>query len=114
MTQNSFLEEKLADGIIDIDTDRGKEFGFTSDKFVPGISYLWKTGNRIIISSIESTQESKGYFTELVNNIIGKSYQVAVPTPLKKMDYIMRKWGWKQTFEYDKQMEAEVEIWINK
>jgi hypothetical protein len=41
----------MTDGIINIDTEPAKRLEFTSDKFNPA-SYLWKTGDTIVISFI--------------------------------------------------------------
>ena len=104
----------MEDGIIIVDTDRAKEFGFTSDKFYKAVSYLFKEKNRILISAIVSVQEGKGYFKELVKNIVDKGYQVAVPTPLPKMEAILRGWNWKITCEHSCQMGEDIIIYVNK
>jgi hypothetical protein len=106
-------EEKMADGIIEIDSDRAKEFGFTSDRFTKA-SYLWKCGNRIWISFIESKVRNRGYFKELVKAIKNKGYEVAVPTPIGIMQIIVRKWGFRQVFEQIKIGEENVvcEVWL--
>ena len=54
----------MIDGIINLDTERGRELGFTRDRYG---GYLWKTGDSIIISFIESKQ--RGNFRELVRRI---------------------------------------------
>jgi hypothetical protein len=41
----------MIDGIINIDTEPARLFEFTSDKF-NSASYLWKTGDTVIISFI--------------------------------------------------------------
>jgi len=96
----------MIDGIINIDTDRGKEFGFTSDKYS---GWLWKTGNYIIISFIES----RGYLLNLFNSILRKGYGIKVPTPFARMQKILELKDFKQTFEYSKDF-GEVEIWVKE
>ena len=51
----------MTDGIINIDTKPAKRLEFTSDKFSPA-SYLWKTGDTIVISFIMAKQ--KGAFSQ--------------------------------------------------
>jgi hypothetical protein len=99
---------ELVDGIIQIDTDRAKMFGFTSDKFSSD-SYLWKNSNYITISFIVSLK--KGNFKKLINEIINHNFGIKIPTPLPMMERIVRKCGYKQIFESDK-MFGKVEIWV--
>ena len=47
----------MKDGHIEIDSENGKIFGFTSDLFE---GYLWKKENDIYISFIISIHEGKG------------------------------------------------------
>ena len=93
-----------ADGIIKIDSPLGQELGFTSDKFSAD-SYLWKDGDRIIISMIFSLKEGKGALSGLFDVIESEGYKIAVPTPLGKMQSILMKKGfvWHQ--------EGECEVW---
>ena len=90
----------MIDGIINLDTDFAKEIGFTSDRFMAGISYLWKSGNRIIISAIESKQEGKGYFRNLLENIEKRGYEIAVPTPFARMKDICLRNGFEERIEW--------------
>jgi hypothetical protein len=80
------------DGIIRLDSKRGKRFGFTSDLFSFD-SYLWKAGNRIIISFIESRDQGKGHLRMLFDMIESFGYTIAVPTPLARMRAICEKRG---------------------
>ncbi len=100
--------ERVKDGIINLDTDRAKPFGFTSDKYD---GYLWKTDGRIMISFIKSRQEGRGNLSRLFQSIWNAGYEVAVPTPLGKMPLILKHKGFKQTFEDDDVFGA-VEVWI--
>ena len=97
--------------IIELDSKFGRRLGFTSDRFL-SLSYLWKDKNRIIISAIESRIENKGYFSELIKNIETEGYTIAIPTPLGIMNEIVRKRGFKKTFEYSKTFDSDVEMWI--
>lgn len=90
-----YKEANMEDGIIKIDTERAKEFGFTSDKYLK-CSYLWKLGDCIWISFIETRKHGQGYFSQLLNNIKAKEYYTVVPTPLGIMPKILEKkgFGW--------------------
>lgn len=102
---------EIADGIIELDSDFGKEIVFTSDRFegqmgpMPG-SYLWKTGNEIYISAIISKHKGQGYLSELFKKIEAAGYQIAVPTPLTTMEAILKKKGFVPKID-----EVGTEVW---
>jgi hypothetical protein len=98
----------MEDGIIELDTERGKEFGFVSSRFK---GYLWKEDNVITISFIESVEEGKGHFSELLNNIWAKGYKVRVPTPFARMRMILKKKGFVEKVMLDEDMGEHVEVW---
>ncbi|MCL2834922.1 MAG: hypothetical protein FWD78_17260 [Treponema sp.] len=89
----SNIAEKVTipEGDIDIDTSGAKELGFTSDSFNP-MSYLWRTGNTIVISFIVSTK--KGEFRKLITRILELGFDFEIPTPSPRMAEIGRKQGW--------------------
>ena len=76
--------------IIKIDSKKGREFGFTSDKFSKD-SYLWKDGKFIWISFIASINEHKGNLRALFDTIETKGYNIIVPTPMNRMMAICEK-----------------------
>lgn len=100
---------ELEDGIIELDSERGLPFKFTSDRFGRG-SYLWKQDGAIIVSFIESL--SRGNFRELAQAIIASGFRVEIPTPLGRMQDIVRKAGYSQTFPFDEDYEETVEVWV--
>jgi len=97
----------MTDGIIQPDSARGKALGFTSDRFS---GWLWKEPGAVIISFIESRQ--RGNFRDLVHRIHAKGWTVKVPTPLGRMQKIVRKNGYRRTVEplSDKHPEP-CEVW---
>jgi hypothetical protein len=98
----------LLDGIINLDSERAKALGFTSDKYD---GYLWKNGDSIMVSFIVSKQ--RGNFRALVRRIHALGLTVKVPTPLGRMQYIVAKNGYKHTIEYCEEMDGEpVEVWV--
>jgi len=97
----------MKNGIITLDSKRGKLLGFTSNLFE---GYLWKKDDTIIISFIVSKQEGQGNLSKLFNNILKKGYKVNVPTPMGKMLQIVRAKNFKQVFIEDEQF-GLVETW---
>ena len=98
----------LEDGVIDVGTERGDAFGFTSDKFR---GWLWKSGERVAISFIESVEPGQGHFKALVAGLHAAGFTVAVPTPLGKMEAILKRWGFVESREYWERIGDNVEIW---
>jgi len=100
----------MTDGIIILNSDRGKEFGFTSDKFG---GWLWKTGDEILISFIESYKQGKGNLRALFDKIVEKGYGIVVPTPFARMEMICKKYGMEYEVRDDKLM-GPVECYVKK
>ena len=98
----------MKNGIINLDSPRALKFGFTSDKFM---GWLWKTGRYITISMIGSLKENQGNLSSLFDNILNKGYGIKVPTPFPKMQSIIEAKGFKQTYEYWKEVGEDIEIW---
>lgn len=97
----------LLDGIIQLDSERAKVLGFTSDKYD---GYLWKLDNAVMVSFIVSKQ--RGNFRELVRRIHALGLTVKVPTPLGRMQEILIKNGYKHTNELDENMGEGVDVWV--
>jgi len=99
------------DGIIKLDSELGRELGFTSDKFE---GWLWKNGNDIWISFIESKHKGRGDLSRLFETILEKGYTIKVPTPVDKMKLILIKKGFKKTTEFDERTGKLVEVWVKR
>ena len=95
-------------GIIEVDSQRGKEIGFTSERFFPD-SYLWDDADRVMVSFIHS--RAPGNFRALVAAIHAEGKTVAVPTPLGRMEGILRRNGYQHVVESDPEM-GDVHVWI--
>ena len=100
----------MEDGQIDLDSENGKIFGFTSELFE---GYLWKKKDDIYISFIISKQEGKGNLRKLFNNILQHGFNIKVPTPFPRMQKIISKLGFTKTFEQEKDF-GKVEVWCKK
>lgn len=99
----------MEDGIIELDTDRGKTLGFTSDKFD---GYLWKTGNYIIISNIESLNQGQGNLSKLFSSIQKIDMGIKVPTPFARMKAIIIEKGFKRKDEFFEEANEMCEVWV--
>jgi len=86
-------------GSIELDTIAGQHLGFTKEDFERG-SYLWRSGKEIFVSFIVTTRPGTGQFSRLIRRIRELDYIPVVPTPLGKMEAILRRWGWKCTEAY--------------
>ncbi len=87
----------MNDGIIKLGTVFSNEIGFTKEEF---FGYLWKTGEMIVISFIESRQPNKGNFSRLLKAIWDRNFAIGVPTPLGKMQAILKKKNF-QPYRYE-------------
>lgn len=99
---------KMKDGMINVYDDNAKKLGFTSDLFD---GYLWKQGDKIIISLITSLQPRKGNLNNLFSAIESNGYKVSVPTPLGLMEAILSKKGFVKNEVFDADFGATVELW---
>ena len=100
--------EAWPDGKIDPDSRVGKALGFTSDKFD---GWLWKTGDQITISFIESIKPGKGNLSTLFDAIEAAGFTVAVPIPMHDMREILLRKGFAPTFVDDGEL-GPVEVWV--
>ena len=100
--------------IIELDSPEATQFGFTSDKFH---GYLAKPDNRdnvIIISLVVSLDPGKGNFSKLIKTILDQGYIVWVPTPLGKMEEILKRKKFYPIVIYDKQTEDYVVLYTSE
>ena len=100
----------MKEGIIEPNSEFGRELGFTSDKFD---GWLWKFGNWIYISFIRSKQKRQGNFSSLLHTISQCGFGIKVPNPSGLMKKILQEKRFKQIEEYDELMRP-VEIWIRR
>lgn len=96
---------------IDPDSEFGKRIGFTSDKFD---GWLWKKGNYVYISFIQSKQEKCGNLKALFEAILQNGLGIKVPTPLGRMRIILLKNGFRKDREYWEKAGEYVEVWVKE
>lgn len=98
----------LPDGLIEIDSDVGKQIGFTSDNFYSG-SYMVKAQGYLWVNCIMARR--RGRFAPMMQTIEKLGLAIKIPTPFRRMREIVEKNGYRQTFEYDDVL-GEVEVWV--
>lgn len=103
--------EMMTDGIIELNSELGIDLGFTSDRFD---GWLWKKGDYIYISFIESKHRGEGNLSELFENILARGWGIKVPTPMGVMPSILRKKGFKPTSEYHEKAGEDCEVWVKE
>ena len=84
------LEAETRDGIIGLDSTFAKEIGFVKEKFD---GYLWKDGEMILISFINSKQPNQGNFSRLLEALWSKGYTIGVSSPSDKIVSILKRKG---------------------
>lgn len=95
-------EQEIRNGIIELDTPFAREIGFTSEDFS---GYLWRHGDRVIVSLIESRHPGQGNLSRLFAAIEARGLRVAVPTPFAHMQAILRRKG------FVPYTDGPVEVW---
>ena len=101
----------MKDGKIGINSEFGKEIGFTDDKFS---GWLWKKGNYIYVSFIESKQEGKGNLSKLFNSIQAKGFGIKVPTPFSRMESIIKRKSFVKTHEMFEAVGEMADVWVKE
>lgn len=98
----------IDEGMIAVDSDAGRELGFTSDRFD---GWLWKHGGVVVVSFIVSKEPGKGHFSQLLDAIWATGNKAQVPTPLGRMVAILQGKGFKAKTEWDENYQDYVELW---
>ena len=97
----------IDDGMIELDSSAGKAIDFTSERFD---GYLWKKPDYIYVSFIIS--HKTGNFRSLVDAIRSLGLAVKIPTPLGRMEEIVKKAGYRHTLESHELDGDPVHVWI--
>jgi len=69
-----------------------RKWTFTAKRWEP-ISFLFRLGDEVVVSSVHATREGRGYFRELLAGIERASLRVVVPSPLAHMTDILVHYG---------------------
>ena len=100
----------IEDGIIEPGSIKGKEFDYGKNHYS---GYLWKKGDIITISFIQTYPQGKGYLSKLITNIISRGYKCQVPTPFARMRAILEKKKFVRKWVYDEYFGCDVEIYAS-
>ena len=94
MIKQAIYNFTIPNGKIDVDSDFGKEVGFTTEAGFDKDCYMWgyPHENGIILSLIICNK--KGGFRNLMQNLIKRGYLFRIPTPSDRMVEIGNKQGW--------------------
>lgn len=94
---NELTREELDKGrIVNLGDPFAEEIGFTRDRFD---GYLWRIGQAVYISLVVSKQPGQGHLSALFEALWEKGYTVRVPTPLPRMEAILRAEGFEEKRE---------------
>lgn len=85
-----------------------KKWTFTTKRWEP-ISFLFRLGDEVIMSSVQATREGRGYLRELIAGIERVGLRVVVPTPLAHMTDILIHYGF--TPEHSEERGGTVDMW---
>jgi len=99
----------VKDGIIEPDSEFGRQIGFTSDKFE---GWLLKKGDVIYISLIINKQPEKDNLSKLLDNILRLGYTIKVPTPLGVIELKECKKGFRLAKVWWDLAEEWVDVWV--
>jgi hypothetical protein len=100
---------RYPDGEINLDSELGKEIGFTSDLFQGG--WLWKTGTTITLSFIHVKHQGHGRLKTLIKTILDKGITVEIPTPIGKMEHFVKEYALPMKVIYNNIM-GPVEVYV--
>lgn len=93
-------------------TEYARSMGVTKERFTDK-TFLWKIGDEIYFSYVQTTVEGQGYFREVVLKCLEKGYTVKIPVPLGRMIDIVKKNGYRYTEEISK-LGDTVEVWVKQ
>ena len=96
MIKQVFYNLTIPEGKIDVDSEFGKELGFTKEAGFAEDSYMWgyPQYNGLMLSLIICNK--KGGFRNLMQNIEKRGYIFRIPTPSPRMIEIGRKQNWSR------------------
>lgn len=108
-----YVSDDPNDVLIEVDSKKGKELGFTSDVFYTH-SFLVEKDGALWISFVAVKEElrGKGIFTKFLNHCRKSYTKICIPTPFPVMEHILKKYNAKQTREYVKKLEDFVDVGV--
>lgn len=84
-------------------------FGFTPDLFA---GYLTRKGSAVYVSLVTSLQPGRGNLSRLFDAIQVEGLTVKVPCPIGRMPAILKRKGFRQTWEWSNEAHEPVDVWV--
>lgn len=78
--------------LINIDSEDGNKYGFTSDKYTPD-STLYEEGEFVWIMQIASIEQGRGYFKDLIRHIEEQGKKPLIYKPNELMQKVASHMG---------------------
>jgi len=100
---------KIKSGIIDVDSEVGKVFGLTSDKWNAKFTWLWYSNGYIYFSCLAAMEPGKGSLSKLIEKVTELGFPIKIPTPLGIYVASLEKRGFVKGFSEEGQ-----EVWTKE
>jgi hypothetical protein len=102
----------MTDGEVSIGDPLAEELGFTAEHVYDG--YLWLIGTDLYVSLVTMRHQGQGHFRAFVEKALAKGLTVKIPTPLGRMENIVRRWGFEYTVEQVDSVLGACEVWVRR
>jgi len=99
---------------IDVDSEMGKQLGFTADIF-DRESYLWLEDKTMWCSCIIVVEGKRrnGYCIRFIAKL-NEQYRVKVPTPSDGMIFLLTRLGFSWKLEWIEEAEENYDVWTHR
>jgi hypothetical protein len=89
-----------------------RRWTFTRKRWTP-LSYIFRVGSDIYITSVQAEREGRGYFRDLISEIEAYGLAVVVPNPLETMRQILEHYGFEPKDERPQDSTLSRREWLN-
>jgi len=97
-------------GEIQTDHPLAVALGFTADRFD---GYLWLAEkNSLYVSFVDAKHPGRGHFRAFIEKALTMGFTVKVPTPIGRMEGIVRRWGFEHIVEPSEM--GPCDVWVKK
>jgi len=86
-----------------------ESLGFHSGLFD---GYLFIDPDYVYVSAITSLKPGEGNLSALFNTILNAGLGIKVPTPLGRMEEILKHKGFSKTVVFWEEMEENIDLWV--
>jgi hypothetical protein len=99
----------MTDGEVRIGDPLAEELGFTAERFD---GYLWLVRTDLYVSLVDAKHIGQGHFRAFVEKALAKGLTVKIPTPLGRMEHIVRRWRFKHVTEMSEL--GPCDVWVRR